>query len=144
MTQQDPQFDSEREESRQTAHVLSILIWVTWAGYLAAIISGLYWGDWLVISATLISSVFLAVPFWLLRRGQIAISAYLLVGMVLGTVTMLATIGQGSHDFSIMAYPIIIIYASLALNRVSFRICVLLTFAALAWLVFGEMGGLFV
>ncbi|MCX6056531.1 MAG: hypothetical protein NTW69_00020, partial [Chloroflexi bacterium] len=78
MTQQDPQFDSEREESRQTARVLSILIWAAWAGYLIAIISGIFWDDWLVISATLISSVFLAIPFWLLKRGKITISAYLL------------------------------------------------------------------
>lgn len=144
MNPKDPQFDLEREESRQTARILSILIWLAWAGYLIVIISALFWSDWLLIEATLISSVFLAVPFWLLKRGQIAISAYLLVGMVLDTVTMLATLGQGSHDFSIMAYPIIIVYASLALNRVSFSIFVSLTFAAMGWLVLGEASGLFV
>ena len=64
--------------------------------------------------------------------------------MVLVMVTLVATIGQGIHDFTILAYPIIIVFASLALDRLGFRIFVLLTLVAVAWLVFGEALGLFV
>ncbi len=64
--------------------------------------------------------------------------------MVLVMVTIVATIGQGIHDFTILAYPIIIVFASLALDRLGFRIFVFLTLVAVAWLVFGEALGLFV
>ena len=62
----------------------------------------------------------------------------------LGTVTTIATVGQGIHDLTIIAFPIVFIVASLTLNRAFFRLCVGLALAAVGWLAFGEVNGWFV
>lgn len=144
MNQEYIQTIYENEEDRQTARTLSILIWVTWGAYLVVFISGLYWGDRDLLLTTLISSIFLVTPFWLLKRGYLLSSGYVFMLMVLGMVTVAATLGQGIHDVAIMTYPGIIISASLALDRVGFKIYVVLTLASMGWLVFGEASGLFV
>jgi PAS domain S-box-containing protein len=144
MTEQKNNLSNEKEENSQTKPILSALIWISWGTYLVAFISGLYWGDKKLILVTIISFVFLVIPFLLLRRGNVRASGYLLVLMVLVMVTLVATIGQGIRDLAILAFPIIIVFASLALDRLGFRIFVLLTFIAIAWLVFGEVLGLYV
>jgi diguanylate cyclase (GGDEF)-like protein len=101
-------------------------------------------GDWGVITPTLISSVFLILPLWLTRHGHIFASSLFIVLIELGNVTLLATVGQGIHDVAIMAYPTIIIFASLTMHRLGFRLSVGLTLLSMAWLVFGESNGLFV
>jgi len=135
---------NEEDENSQTKPILSALIWISWGAYLVALISGIYWADRTLVLVTLINCVILVIPFFLLRNGNIRASGYLLVMMVLVMVTLVATIGQGIHDFTILAYPIIIVFASLALDRLGFRIFVILTLVAVAWLVFGEALGLFV
>ena len=144
MTEQKNNLISEDIQNPQIRPILSALIWISWGAYFVTFISGLYWGDKTLIVVTLINCVILVIPFWLLRRGYVRASGYLLVTMVLVMVTIVATIGQGIHDFTILAYPIIIVFASLALDRLGFRIFVFLTLVAVAWLVFGEALGLFV
>jgi diguanylate cyclase (GGDEF)-like protein len=144
MKRQYPQFVDGIEEKKHAERVIFGLIWISWAAYLVAMISGLYFSDALVITATLISSVLLILPFWLVRQGHPDAGGQLIVLISLVNVTILATVGQGIHDVSIMAYPTLIIYASLALSKFGFRLCVVLTLLSMAWLVFGEAGGLFV
>ena len=135
---------SEIEVHRQTEHILSLPIWISWAAFLVALISAVFTSDWGLASATLIGIVFLIIPFWLLKRGYFLLSGSIYVLMMLITVTAIAAIGQGIHDVAIMAYPIVIFFSSLALNRLGFRISVGLTLIAMGWLVFGESWGLFV
>lgn len=144
MNQLNLQFSSENEDRNQTARILTLLIWFSWAAYFIVVIGGLFWTSWNMILATLIGSVFLLIPYGLIKRGYILASGYLLVFMILGTVTWLATIGQGIHDIVILAFPIIIVFASLTLNQFGFKIIVSLTILSVAWLVFGESFGLFV
>jgi diguanylate cyclase (GGDEF)-like protein len=59
------------------------------------------------------------------------------------SVTAIASIGQGIHDIGIMAFPIIVVIASLILKRSDFHFTSCLTILALGWLVFGDMEGLF-
>jgi diguanylate cyclase (GGDEF)-like protein len=144
MKRQDLQYISETEENRQNETILSLLIWISWAAYLVVIITSLLWGDLVSVFATSVSAIIVIVPFLLLKRGHLIASGLFLVLIVLTNVTLLATIGQGIHDVAIMAYPTIIIFGCMALNRIYFRICVVLTLASMAWLVFGEANGLFV
>jgi len=62
----------------------------------------------------------------------------------IGTITIIATIGQGIRDIALIAYPIIFIFAGLTLNRALFRVCVGLTLLAIIWLGAGETLGWFV
>ena len=138
------EFAIDIEEKRQVEQILSLPIWISWAAYLVALLSALYTRDWALALATLTGMVILSIPFWLLKHGHFLSSAYTSVFMVLVTITAIATVGQGIHDVAILAYPSIIIFASLALNRSGFRISVGLTLIALGWLVFGDAWGLFV
>lgn len=143
MKQKDRLAAPETEDRRQTSRMLSRILFVSLTAYLVVMISGLIWNDWRVIIATSVSAVFLVIPYFLLRRGHLQASGLLIVLILLVNVTLLATIGQGIHDVAIMAYPIIILFASLAMNRLSFIMSVLLTLVSTSWLIFGESSGIF-
>jgi diguanylate cyclase (GGDEF)-like protein len=131
------------EEDRQAAHILSMLIFLSWATYFIVGLTGLYWGDWNSITATLVSSILHAIPFWLLRHRYLRVSSLIFVLNVLGTVTLIATLGQGVHDLAIMIYPIIIFLAGLTVHGTDLRLCVGLTLVSMGWLVSGEANGWF-
>jgi diguanylate cyclase (GGDEF)-like protein len=133
----------ETEEFIQSSRLLSRIHFVSLAAYIVVMISGLLWNDWRVIIATAVSAALLVIPYCMLRQGYLQVSGVLMVLILLVNVTLLATIGQGIHDVAIMAYPIIILFASLAMNRSSFILCVLLTLVSIGWLVFGESIGMF-
>jgi len=135
---------SKNEEDRRSARVLSILIWASWGVYLVVIITGLYYKDWKTIAVTLAGSALLSVALVLLRRQHLNASGLVVMLIELGTVTFIATVGQGIRDLAIVSFPIILFFAGLALNRVFFRLCVGLALVAVCWLVFGEFYGWFV
>jgi diguanylate cyclase (GGDEF)-like protein len=138
------EFAVNIEEQKQTEYILSLPIWISCTAYLVALLSAIYTHDWALALVTLTGIIILSIPYWLLKRGRFLSSAYASVFMVLVTITSIATVGQGIHDVAIMAYPIIIIFASLALNRSGFRISVGLTLIAMGWLVFGDSWGLYI
>ena len=144
MAQQSLQLNFEQEESRQTARVLSTLIRATWVAYLFVILIHLYYKDGQLITVMLASSAALSVPWVLLKRGHLRASSFIFMLSALLTVTILATVGQGIRDLSIVAFPIIFIFAGLTLDSRLFRVCVGLAMAAVSWLALGETYGLFV
>ncbi len=133
-----------REEDRRIARILQRIIITMLLAYLVTIVSGLYWSDWTLIRITLVGSLLLGIPYLLLVRGRLRQGALGVILTVLLTVTVIAMAGQGIHDIAIMAYPVIILIASLVLGRRDFFVMSALVVAAMAWLVFGEAGGLFV
>ncbi len=135
--------NSENEENRQLARVLSTLIWASWGTYLFVILTSLYYNDWRLIAVTLAGCALLIVPLVLLRRRRLRASSLVVMLIELGTVTIIATVGQGIRDLAIVAFPIIFIFAGLALDRTFFGLCVGLTLVAVCWLVFGEAFGWF-
>ncbi len=145
MNQRNLQTIYESNEDRQLARILSNLIWVAWGQYLIVILSSLFYNsDWKLITAAMAGSALLIAAMLLLWRGKLRASSLLMVLSTLGTVTVIATIGQGIRDLAMLAIPIIFIFAGLTLNRVLFRLCVGLALAAVCWLVFGEIFGWFV
>jgi PAS domain S-box-containing protein len=72
------------------------------------------------------------------RRNNIHWSGSIIAMVLLVMVTILATIGEGIHDIGIMAYPSILIIASLILRRNAIVNLGLLTILAIGRLVFGE------
>ncbi len=57
--------------------------------------------------------------------------------------TTLATIGQGIHDYVVMVYPIIILFAGLTAQQRGLFFATLLTLLAFTWLILGEANGWF-
>jgi len=135
--------NSENEEDKQMARVLTTLIWTSWGVYLFVIATGLFYHDWRTVFVTLAGCALLSVPLVLLKRLHLRASGLVLMLIVLGTVTFIATVGQGIRDLAILSLPIILIFAGMALDRKYFIICVGLTLVAICWLVFGETFGWF-
>jgi diguanylate cyclase (GGDEF)-like protein/PAS domain S-box-containing protein len=134
----------ENDQDRQLAHILSMLIWVTWGAYLFVILTNLYYKDWKAIAVPLAGCVLLIVPWVLLKRGHLRASSLIVVLGTLGTVTIISTVGQGIRDLAIAAFPIVFIFAGLTLDRRLFRLCVGLALVAVSWLALGETYGWFV
>jgi len=132
------------EKDWQLIRILYILIGASWTAYLFVVATAIYYSDAVLFTATLVGCALLIIPFVLLRRRRLRASSLVVVLIILGTLTIIATVGQGIRDLAIIAFPIILIFAGLTLNRALFRLCVGLTLAAVCWLAIGEALGLFV
>lgn len=82
--------------------------------------------------------------FRLARRGHIDWAATLVVISLLGIVTYILYLESGIHDIASVIYPVLLLIASLLLNRRSFTVMTLLTIICTGVLVFGEMWQWFV
>jgi signal transduction histidine kinase len=79
----------------------------------------------------------------LIHRGRFEMTAILLAIVLISMITVVATKGQGIRHIIVMAYPPVLIVASLVVRK---RIMVFLTLysiACAAWLFFGAAYGLF-
>jgi diguanylate cyclase (GGDEF)-like protein/PAS domain S-box-containing protein len=139
-----PQFPNKHADERRAAQTLFAIILAVLATYLVVILTSLYRNDWELVTFVLGAGALQVIPLGLLARGHFRSGSFIAVLSVLGTATLLATIGQGIHDIVIMAYPVIILVSSLIMRRRSFIFFSLLTIAAVGWLVLGEANGWFV
>jgi diguanylate cyclase (GGDEF)-like protein len=137
------QMNLKSEEDRRTASILYKIILALLATFCIVIVAAVYWSDWKLIAITLAGSILLVLPLVLLIRGALRVAGIVVVMIVLILSTIIATIGQGIHDISILSYPVIIIFASLILQRRDFFILSVFVLGATGWLVFGESYGVF-
>ncbi len=110
-----------------------------------AIIIPLYFIRGLTVEAVIMSvTIFpLLLVIHFTRMGRTQLAAGLIAVVLTIMITILATIGQGIHDIAIIAYPSILIIASLILKRRAVFQLTAITILCLGWLVFGEILGLF-
>jgi|GEM_PF-2183924 len=139
-----PQFPYNNKDEKRAAEILFAIILAVLISYLIVILVSLYRHDWELIWFGLGGIVLLVVPIGMLFRGYLRLSSLIAILGVLGTVTLMATIGQGMHDIAIMAFPVIIIISSLMLDQRIFFFVSFFTIVAAGWLVFGEVFGWFI
>ncbi len=139
-----PQHIFVEEEDRQIKRILAVLISASWAAYIFVVVTGVYFQDWVVIVVALSGCALLVVPFILIRRGNIRASSLIMILGAVGTVTTIATVGQGIRDLAIVAFPIILTCAALLLDRAYFRLCVGAILLAAGWLGAGEAFGWYI
>ncbi len=135
---------SEQYETIQSGRLQTRLIWIVWATLAVVLTAEIWWGNRIPAIFIAGSGVLLLIPYWLTKRGYVNASGLILVVFVLATLTSLSTLGKGIHDIAAIAFPLVIIFSSLALNRSGFVIGVLLTLSCIGWLVFGEATEIFV
>ena len=138
-----PPRPGELESNRQTTRISYVLIMATLGTYLLVGLISLSFHDWPTIEAIVGGAIMLGLPFWLLRSGRFRAGNLLLSLIVVLSVTVIATVGQGIQDLAVVVYPIIFIYAGLTSDRFVLGACGGLTFLALLWLAFGESFGWF-
>jgi PAS domain S-box-containing protein len=79
----------------------------------------------------------------LIRRKKYEAAAVLLALFLIGMVTLICTLGLGIHHISILGLPAILIVASLVTRKRTLVLLILFTVLCVAWLVFGELAGLY-
>ena len=137
------QTDFKNIENKQAAQALTMLVLASLVVYIILILSGFYWRDWALIFVAAGGFVFQGLPFWLLKRGKVLAASVILMVSTLTLVTVFATVGQGIHDVSLVAFPIVFVFAGLTFNRTVLRLCIALALVALGWLVLGQINGWF-
>lgn len=131
------------EKDRQSARILSTLILTLGGVYLFVIVISMLSRNWTQLAVALAGCALLSVPLGLLGRKKLIASSFVLVLCALGTVTAITMVGQGIRDIGVVAFPIVLIFAGLTLNKILFRICVGLALASVCWLALGEIYGCF-
>jgi signal transduction histidine kinase/CheY-like chemotaxis protein len=132
------------EDGPQTTRVSYIIILSALGTCLiVGVLSGVI-GDWKTVWTVLIGGLSFAVPLWLLRRGHYRSGNLVLVMIVIVTTTVAATVGQGIHDLSVVAYPVILVYVGLTSERALLGLCGGVTVLGILWLVVGDSLGWYV
>jgi len=131
------------EKDQQLARILSTLFFASACVYMYVFGLGIYSHDMVLVAVTSGSCLIIIIPLVLLLRRNLIASSFSFVLIALVTVTALATVGQGIQDTSMVAYPIIFIFAGLTLNKKLFKLCVAIALASVIWLAFGEFFHLF-
>jgi diguanylate cyclase (GGDEF)-like protein len=132
------------EEDGQAARILFVSILGSLVIFLFVLLGGFYWDDRGIIFIGVTGIVVQFLPLALLINKKVQASSFIVGLFSVILVTIATTLGQGIHDITIMAYPVIIIIASLIMHRNIFFFLSLLTMASISWLVYGEANGLFV
>jgi len=138
-----PDGNLENEEDRQLTGVLTTLIYASLGMFLLLGIIAIFYNDRRSIVVALLGCAALILPLVLLKRRHVRASSLFSTLIIMGTVTFFATIGQGIRDLAIVTFPILFIFAGVALDRKYFRLCVGLALVAVGWLFFGETFGWF-
>ena len=112
------------------AQILAIIIVLTNDNYMTAIYVGIS------ILPVLLSLLFVR------KRNYETVATFLAI-MLLSLVTILATFGQGIHHLGNLGYPAVLIVASLVTRKRTLSILTLFTIGCVAWLVFGELYGIY-
>jgi len=128
----------EKTDRTQLTATLLKLIALLFVAYLIVFFLGLYVQDLKMVIVTGIGALTQIIPFMLLRyKKPFHSSVFISVSMLI-SLTLLATFGQGYHDISIVAFPVILIFTAITLNRKMVLLNFLLVLLSLSWLFFGE------
>ena len=122
----------------------------TWAE--AAVLAGMASGIAIVLSnhdllyaAIIAASIPLAVVALVLaRRGRFAASTVLMALTLFASLTTLATKGQGIHHLSNIGLAAVMIIVSMVARKRTVVALTVLAIGCAAWMVFGELAGLYV
>lgn len=133
----------DEKEKQEAARIQVNLLLISWIVLAIVLIAEIYWANTLPAIITALGGLFLVIPYGLIRRGNLTASGLIIVLFILSVITLLATFGKGIHDIAAIAFPLVIIFASLALNRLGVRIGMLLALICIAWLVLGEATGVY-
>ncbi len=136
-----PQFPHEEDD--RIARIFFILLCSLPPAFLIFITTRIVTGD--VTNIIILSANFpiFFISLYTLRKLHLHRAIFLQVTAGLATVTLICTTGQGIHDIIIISFPVIVILASLLLNKKYLILFSALTFLSLSWIILGEHFGLY-
>ena len=111
--------------------------------FITLIITNLISGNMRNVTAISVGLVPIVVSILYLRKNAITAPSTTLAVTIILLITWLATTGQGVHDIGLLGYPVILIVAGLILRGRVILYLAILIILCLAWLVFGDVYGLY-
>jgi len=129
------------ESDQRYAEALYSIVIATITGFGVGILASLAEGHLFVALTLTIGAGFLTFSIRLIRQKKIIPAGYTIAIIVTGLLALLSNNGSGIRDISNIAFPSVLIIASLILNRRQFWILTGLTIVAVGWLIFGAQLG---
>jgi len=83
------------------------------------------------------------ISIFLLKRDSVSVPSAILSVTLTVAITALATFGNGIYDIGVLGFPVILIVAGLILKGSVIWQLTLLILLCIAWLVFGNLSGLY-
>ncbi len=80
---------------------------------------------------------------YLIHRKKFEGAATFMALTMIALMTLMATRGQGVHNISILGFPAVLIIASLVTRKRTMILLTLFSVGCIAWLVFGELAGVY-
>ena len=132
------------DEDRRLGRIQLIIILAYWALSLTLLIVYI-WSDTTNISTQLlVGCLAQLIPLAFLYRGRLAAASLSTVVILIVAVTIFATQGQGIHDYTLIVFPAVIMFAGVTGRRRMGIYTTLLILLSFVWLVLGESNGWFV
>ena len=129
------------EEKDRLASILTVmLITLLFASLVVAAVTYIA-GHTNSAYALLSGSLIALISLWFTRRGKVRLASFLVLLFFLIVTTFILFNGNGIHDISIIAYPVIILLGSLLVRRQSFIILTALCIISIGLVVIGELNG---
>ena len=129
---------------RRTAKVVAVLAAALLVPCAVGIGVALRWDAQAVAAGVACGATVSVITLGLVAAGHLRMAGHLLVAASLALITVVATLGQGIHDYTVMGYPIVVVVAGLlGSSRRFFLLVSGVTALAVTWLIAGEALGLF-
>ena len=129
------------ESDQRYADALHWIVVATIIAFGVGMVASLAEGHPFVALTLTVGAGFLAISVRLIRRKKIVPAGYTITIIVTGLLALLSYNGRGIRDIANIAFPSVLIIASLILNRRQFWILTSLTIVAVGWLIFGAQMG---
>jgi diguanylate cyclase (GGDEF)-like protein/PAS domain S-box-containing protein len=135
----------EKEEERRLARIqINMMLLFLFFSLLSLVINFLTWKNPSLTSIIILGYIFHLIPLGLIFKKKLYISSFFLTGLYTTVAISIATVGGGLHDYIVMLFPIIIMFASLTAQKRGLIFSSLLTLAGITWLTIGEIAGWFI
>lgn len=143
MSKKTPNQIPSPDEAVHIQRMLKIIILSLTAAFV--LFCGIFigYGEWNTVWTLTATGLLLWAAYGLVWRGLPGAAIFIIALILLAMATFISTQGEGIHDIVIIAYPGIIVVASLLLRRHSYVILLLATILSIGWLIFGEAAGLY-
>ena len=129
------------ENDQRYAEALNWIVAATIIGFGVGALASLAEGHPFVALTLTIGAGFLTFSVRLIRQKKIIPAGFTIAIIVTGLLALLSNNGSGIRDIANIAFPSVLIIASLILNRHQFWILTSLTIIAIGWLIFGAQMG---
>jgi len=136
-------FDTIYGDTQRITIIFYWFIGLVSAGLVAGVLISLVAGDRFQAILTGASILPSLAAIFLVRRRRFELAATFIATVMILAVTSIATNDLGSHHISVIGYPAILIVASLVTRKRSMILLTIFTILCIAWLVFGELWGVY-